>query len=193
MRARTIALIIATLITGTLGAQNRWALKSNLLHDATASVNLSLEYSPFAHWSAELSGSVNMWDLPRGLKLKHAIVQPELKYWLCDRFNGWFFDVHAFGGYIPIIGGLPLDFSKYYHKFPNLSSFNMRNGILVGGGVGFGYDVILGRHWNLELEMGVGYMFLRGNEYSDDVLILKNSKFDYIGPTKLGVTICYLF
>ena len=193
MKARIITLIIAAFVgVGTLGAQNRWALKTNVLHDATASVNLALEWGFAPHWSVEASGSLNWWDLPDGLSLRHAIAQPELRYWFCDRFSGWFVNAHAIGGYAPKVGGL-WDFSQYYEKFPNLKNFYLQKAIVLGGGVGFGYDFIISRHWNLELEMGLGYMFVKGDEYSDGVLILQGSKFDYIGPTRLAVTFSYLF
>ncbi len=161
MKARIITLIIAAFVgIGSLGAQNRWALKTNLLHDATASVNLAVEWGFAPHWSAEVSGSLNKWQLPEGLSLKHAIVQPELRYWFC---------------------------------FPNLKTFYLQKAWMMGGGLGFGYDFILTRHLNLELEMGLGYMYVTGDEYSDGVLILQGSKFDYLGPTRLAVTISYLF
>ena len=31
-------------------------------------------------------------------KFSHWLVQPELRYWTCDVFNGWFFGLHAHGG-----------------------------------------------------------------------------------------------
>ncbi|MBO4635073.1 MAG: DUF3575 domain-containing protein [Bacteroidales bacterium] len=191
MKARITTLLIAcVLAVGSLGAQNRWALKTNILHDATASVNLALEYSFSPHWSIELSGSGNYWALGE-VNLKHLIVQPELRYWLCDRFNGWFLNAHAIGGYIPAFGGF-WDFSQYYSRFPNLRTFFLRHAIVIGGGVGVGYDIILGRHWNLELEMGLGYMYVKGGEYFNQ-RFLQESVFDYVGPTRVGVTIVYLF
>ena len=193
MKARIISVLFAAfMMVGTLGAQNHWALKTNVLHDMTASPNLAIEWSFAQHWSVEAAGSVNMWDLPKGVKLKHIIVQPELRYWTCERFNGLFLNVHAIGGYLPSVGGF-WDFSKYYHKLPNLKTFELRDAIMIGGGIGFGYDFILSRHWNLELEAGLGYVYTRGDEYSSDVLVLKGSIFDYAGPTKLAVTFSYIF
>ena len=193
MKAKLITLLLAAFVAvGPAWAQKHWALKTNLVHDAAASVNLALEYSFSPHWSVELSASANMWDLPGGFSLKHALAQPELRYWFCDRFSGWFIDAHAIGGWTPGIGGF-WDFSQYYSKFPNLKTFMLKDAIMMGGGIGFGYDYVLSRHWNLELELGIGYLYVRGDEYDNDVLLLKGSQFDYIGPTRLGITFCYLF
>ena len=38
------------------------------------------------------------------IKISHWLVQPELRYWTCDVFNGWFFGLHALGGQINIGG-----------------------------------------------------------------------------------------
>lgn len=192
MKAKLSAILIAALISvGTLGAQNRWALKTNVLHDATMSVNMAVEWGFAPHWSAEVSGSVNWWQ-PAEMSLQHALVQPELRYWFCDRFSGWFVNAHAIGGYTPKFGGF-WDFSQYYEKFPNLKTYYLQDAIIVGGGVGFGYDFIISRHWNLELELGLGYMYVKGDEYSEGVRILQGSQFDYIGPTRLAITFSYLF
>lgn len=193
MKARITTLLIAAFMAvGTLEAQNRWALKTNLLHDATASANLAVEWGFAKHWSAELSGSVNMWDLPNQLSLRHVIVQPEFRYWLCDRFNGWFFQANVFGGYTPGTGGF-WDFSQYYEKFPNLKTFMLKEAIMMGLGGGVGYAVVLSRHWNLEIEFGLGYMYVRGDEFWNNVKVLEASEFDYVGPTRVGITISYLF
>lgn len=64
---------------------------------------------------------------------------------------------------------------------------------MLGLGIGGGYDFILNRHWNLELEAGLGYIYTIGDEYDGTTLLLKGSEFDYVGPTKLAVSIVYLF
>ena len=35
----------------------------------------------------------------------------------------------------------------------------------VGGGMSYGYQFILGRYWNLELNIGVGYARLKYDKY----------------------------
>ena len=69
----------------------------------------------------------------------------------------------------------------------------MPNALLLGIGAGVGYDFILNRHWNLELELGLGYLYTLSDECLNDIVLLKGSEFDYLGPTRLGVTIMYLF
>ena len=74
MKARLATLIAAFLLISTgLTAQNRWAVKTNLLHDLTSSPNLALELSVARHWSIEVSGSINAWPIGH-VNIQHAIV-----------------------------------------------------------------------------------------------------------------------
>ncbi len=74
------------------------ALKTNLLYDATMTVNLGVEAELSPKWSLDLSGNFNGWTLGHGRRWKHWLIQPEARYWLCEPFGGHFFGVHALGG-----------------------------------------------------------------------------------------------
>ena len=198
-------LVAATLVfaSWTVGAQNKWALKTNLLHDATLSANLAIEYAFAPKWSIEISGSYHPEQLKLGnVRLAHWAVQPEIKYWLCERYQGFFLDIHAVGGSASV-GGFPLDFSK----LPGGVDLNtyLLEPWFIGGGLGLGYDVVLSRHWNLEFELGLGYAYIYGSDYemikNADGTLSKPEKPYYTGaylfpgpiPTKLALTVMYIF
>lgn len=46
-----------------------------------------------------------MWTLSHDRRWKHWLVQPEARYWFCDRFSGHFLGFHAHGGQYNV-GGL---------------------------------------------------------------------------------------
>ncbi|MBO4434979.1 MAG: DUF3575 domain-containing protein [Bacteroidales bacterium] len=187
-------LLLTLLLPLGLSAQNTWAVKTNVLHDvSTLSLNVAGEYAFKPQWSAELSASTNLWGSWGGSRLEHVLLQPEVKYWFCEKFSGWFVDAHAIGGFANV--GKFWDLSKIGPRCPDLRNYELRDALMLGLGVGGGYDFILNRHWNLELEGGLGYMFITGDEYDGATpeLLLKGSKFDYFGPTKLAVSIVYLF
>ena len=71
----------------------KFAVKSNLLYDATATINLGVEVGLSKKWSLDLSGNYNGWMLGDEARFKHWLVQPEARYWLCEKFNGHFFGV----------------------------------------------------------------------------------------------------
>lgn len=66
------------------------AVKTNLLYDATTTMNLGLEIGLGKKWSLDLSGNYNPWKFDDETRLRHWGVQPELRYWLCEKFNGSF-------------------------------------------------------------------------------------------------------
>lgn len=39
------------------------------------------------------------------------------------------------------------------------------DGWFVGGGFSYGYQWIMGKHWNLETELGIGYAYLDYDKY----------------------------
>ncbi len=199
--AAVAALLVVSL--GSASAQEKFAVKTNLLHDATLSIDLGVEYGFAPKWSAELSGSFNRWKTGR-MWLNHWLVEPEVRFWTCRRFAGTFFSVYALGGQATL-GGF-WDFSQYYNKFPNLENFMLKDALVLSGGIGVGHAFILGRHWNLEVELGFGYMYAKGDEYSLEknaegkyylpdyaVPVLEGSIFDYLGPNKLALSLVYLF
>lgn len=195
---KRLYIILAALLTlmavQETEAQNTFALKTNLLHDATASMNLAGEYAFAPKWSVQLEGSLRLWDA-YGFTLDHYIVRPEARYWFCERFNGFFASAYVLGGKATV--GHFYDFSKIYRRFPNLDYFLLKDATLLSGGVGVGYDLILSRHWNVEFAGSLGYMFVKGDEYDyydqDAGPLLTGSIFDYVGPTALSVSIVYLF
>ena len=58
------------------------AVKSNILYDATATVNLGAEIAFNRHWSLDISGNYNGWDVASDKSWQHWMVQPEARYWL---------------------------------------------------------------------------------------------------------------
>ena len=100
-----IALTLAFLFSFSLDsrAQNV-ALKTNLAYDAVAAANLGLEFGLAPRWTMDISGNYMPWKFYTGTSRKHAFVQPEARYWFCDRFAGHFLGIHAHGGIYNITG-----------------------------------------------------------------------------------------
>jgi hypothetical protein len=90
------------------------ALKTNLLYDATTTLNLGYEVALNHRTTLDIGINYNPWTLghkwvgikgagsdfveKRDTKLKHFMIQPEVRWWLCEKFNGHFFGVHLHGG-----------------------------------------------------------------------------------------------
>lgn len=155
-----------------------FAIKSNLAYWATTTLNAGVEIGLAPKMTLDLIGTYNPFQFDDNKKIRHWLVQPEWRLWTCQRFSGHFFGIH--GHYGEYNGG----WEKYRYQ-----------GWLVGGGVSYGYQWIIGKRWNLEAELGVGYAYMEYDRY----LRQKCEKFidrghtNYVGPTKLSISFMYFF
>lgn len=170
------------------------AVKTNLLYDAFLNVNVGVEIGLAPRWTLDLSADYNGWTLSSQRKWKHWFVQPESRYWFCDRFAGHFFGVHVFGGQYNI-GGLENDISFLGTDFSHISDKRYQ-GWAIGAGVAYGYAWILGKHWNLEAEIGIGWAYTRYDVFPCAICgtrLEKDRLHQYFGPTKAAINLVYLF
>lgn len=72
------------------GYSQEVALKTNALYWLTTTPNLSLEAGLSERVTVELFGAYNPWTFKDDKKMKCWVLQPEVKYWLCDRWEGHF-------------------------------------------------------------------------------------------------------
>ena len=164
------------------------ALKSNLLYDATTTLNLGLEIGLARKWTLDVPVNYNPWKPEDGKRLRHWGIQPEVRYWFCERFNRTFIGLH--GHYADFnVGGWP-DWSFINTNMQK----NRYQGHLYGGGISYGYQWILNDHWNLELSLGIGYAHLQDKKYpcADCGDMIKKGHHNYFGPTKAAVSIIYV-
>lgn len=175
-----VTLLSITVILGiNCEAENRVAVKTNLLYDALYNANLGIETGVAPHWSVDISGNYNGWKLSHGRQWKHWMVQPELRYWPGDRnMKGHFFAGHLFGG----------QFNTTLNKY-------RRQGWAAGIGVGYGYTWRFGRHWGLETEIAVGYARYGYDKFpcSECGRKIASRGKNYFGPTKAAVNLVYYF
>ena len=90
---KKLCLLVILLTAGSAVKAQNAAIKTNLLYDATATVNAGIEFGLAKRWTLDLSGNYNGWDI-NGHKWKHWLVQPEFRYWFCDRFARHFLGFH---------------------------------------------------------------------------------------------------
>jgi len=174
------------------GYPPRWALKTNLLYGATTTPNLSVEVALSPKLTLDLSGSVNTWDLGRKdkfRKLNHWLVAAEARHWVYEKFDGHFLGLHAFGGSYNA-GGVNLPVGQ----LTKLKE-NRYEGYALGAGLSYGYVWYLSSRWSLEATLGVGYAYLSHERFECNRCGEKRGSghTHYIGPTRLGVSLIYLF
>lgn len=189
-------LIIAFILTASwipiqkVSAQ-KVAVKTNLLHWAVGvSPNLALEFALGNKVTLEVGGGLNRWVFSENKKVKHWIVQPELRYWFCESFNGHFIGLHAHGGEFNVgnfdipIGRLDVFDDKRYE------------GYFYGGGLSYGYQWVLSKRWSLEAGLGAGYAHIDYDKFDGPNYCgekLDEGKENYWGITKVALSFIYFF
>ena len=169
-------------------------IKTNLLYDATASPSLGIEVGLAPRLTLDVSGSLNLWNRKDNVKWKHWMVQPELRYWTCQRFAGHFFALHGLAGQFNF-GNIKNNIRFLGTDFSVLSN-ERYEGWAVGAGLGYGYALPLGKHWNLEFEVGAGAIYSVANGYECDVCNRPTATdVRKLRPalTKAALSIVYLF
>ena len=171
------------------------AVKTNLLYDIPAlTANAGVEFGVAPHWTIDVSANYNGWTLSHGRRWKHWFLQPEARYWVCDRFAGHFLGTHLLGGQFNI-GGVKNHIHFWGSDFSQIGERRYQ-GWMAGTGVAYGYAWILGKHWNLEGEIGLGWIFTRYDSYpcANCGKNLEHGKtHHYVGPTKAAVNLVYTF
>ena len=188
-----IALLLVVL-SFTMKAQNNTAVKTNILYDATATINAGVERTISDHSSIDLSGNLNIFTFQDNMKWKHWLVQPEYRYWFCNTLMGSFLGAHLLGGQYNI-GGIDLPFTFLGTDYSKLKD-SRYEGWMAGAGVAYGYAWPLSEHWNLEAEIGFGYVYTRYNSFQCESCgekLEENQDHHYVGPTKAALNLIYIF
>ena len=88
MKKFLLILGLVTLFSIHESSAQNVAVKSNLLYDATATINLGVEIGLAEKWTFDLSGNYNPFQFSDNKKWKHLMAQPEVRYWTCRKFGG---------------------------------------------------------------------------------------------------------
>ena len=190
---KTIISFVCLVVTA-VSASGQLAVKTNVIMDALAIPNIGAEVGLSKKLTLDVPVYYNPWKQvmwkERDNKLfKLFMVQPELRYWLCDKFNGHFFGVHGMGGAYNTTG-IDLPFTP----FNDLADYRYK-GHFYGGGISYGYQYILNRFWSIEATIGVGYAHVRYKKYPCESCpsVTDKGTENYFGPTRAALNLIYVF
>lgn len=164
----------------------KWSVYSNLLLLGTGSLNVGTNFGVGSKWTLGGMVSYNPWKYGKA-RIKHLLLRPEARYWLCDNFGGHFF-------------GANLTYARYNAGGIDLPLFsdNIKNnryqGNLGGLGISYGYSWVLGKRINLELEIGVGVNHTKFTKYpcADCGQKIKTDRKTFVSPDKFAVNLVYV-
>lgn len=114
---RLYLLFLLLSLMSTVAFAQRVALRTDLLLWGTTTPNAGVETSISRHFTMALNGAYNAWKFGNDMKLNLYLIQPELRYWPCRKFEGHFLGVHGHYAYYNV-GQIPFFFGYGRHYLP---------------------------------------------------------------------------
>ena len=154
-------------------------LKSNVVPWAVTVPNLGIEYKFKEKWSLAMDVYYCPWKLSDKFSVKTVALLPEGRYWLKTNDKGSFFSLHL------NVAWYNVRYNSYRYQDDKIP--------LLGGGIGYGYRLILDDKWGLEFSIGAGMFSARYNRYYnvENGALADTRKTTYWGIDRLGITFTY--
>ncbi|QIU94211.1 DUF3575 domain-containing protein [Bacteroides faecium] len=158
------------------------ALKTNVLYDACALLNLAVEMQVHKKITVELPLTCSLWDLGSEHGVRTVALQPEARWWIGNEAGrGHFVGLHAYVAWFNV---------KW-----NDNRYQDVDRPLLGAGLSYGYKLPLSEHWGAEFTLGLGYANMKYNTYYniDNGALLDTRVRHYWGVTRVGASLVYRF
>lgn len=158
---------------------SRWWLKTNLPFYALVVPNLAVEVRLADHWSLDIPAYYSPYTVARTYRYRVFAVQPSVRYWLKPGMKGHFFGLHLTGGMFNI----SVDEQNRYQDTDGM----------WGAGLDYGYALKFSKHWGMEFNIGVGYIWTRYDTFYniENGVSWDTSTANYLGITRLGISLIY--
>jgi len=144
---------------------------------------MAMEFGLSRKWTLDVAAVYNPWYFGNQSVNRFWLVQPEARYWFCNRFEKHFIGVHGIYGQFNIGNiKLPLIHTFDEHRY---------DGWGAGGGISYGYHLPMGKRWAWEFTVGLGYLYLKYDKYRcyDCDEHIRSKGRHYLGPTKAGISL----
>ena len=165
-----------------------WHASTNVLAWTLGLTNLMGEYDFGCHWSVGLSLYYSAWNYAKATrKFRAFIFRPELRWWLGEGHRGLFVDGHIqMAAYNFALPGWEYRIQDVGGRHPAL-----------GGGIGVGYRLPLGRsgRWAAEAAIGAGVYHLEYNRFvnEENGALVDRRERTFFGLDNVSVSVVYNF
>ena len=190
MLKKPLILSLLLVMAGSLSSRaQHLAINNNLLFDLMGTFSAGVEIPLPGSNTFEVYGSIRPWKRGEEEVHKHWTAQAQYRLWPCQVMNGFFWGPYAHGGQFNIANET-LMFGLLKGLKPN-----RYEGWFLGGGIGVGYEYALTKHWNIGAEIGAGYTYINYKKYACEVCgnLKDDGAYHYIGISRLGLSIIYVF
>lgn len=188
-KAVFVVTLLACMSVGRVNAQT-FALRNNLLYDATLTPNLGFDLRMNPKWTAGAVVGINAWDINKdqNKKWRHLLIAPNVRRWLNDTlFHKRYIEADLIYSHYNV-GNTKIPFGLY----KAVQDHRLQGDLLALGGK-YGYSWIMARHWRIEAEAGIaiGYAWFKEYECATCGQQLGNGDRIFLLP-QLGINVVYI-
>jgi hypothetical protein len=166
--------------------RSHFALKTNLLYDAVLVPNLGVEINIYRNWTIYGDLMYAGWNMPK----RHFYWDLYGAQFGARKYFGQQSMERSFSGHHVGVYGQALAYDLQVGNFGQQTiTVNM------GAGVEYGYSFPVGNHFNIDVDLGFGYLTGRHFEYivEDEHYTWRGTiNRNWIGPTKASVSLVWL-
>ena len=154
-------------------------LKTNLPYWGLVVPNLAVEVRLADHWSLDIPVYYSPFTVADDYRFRTFTMQPSVRYWFKPEMKGHFLGVHVTG-------------AAFNFATDKQFRYQDTDGAW-GAGIDYGYALRFSRHWGMEFNIGVGYLWTKYETYYniENGASCGTETLNYLGITRLGISLIY--
>ncbi len=185
---RTLFAFLGVLLSFLAANAQTTAVKTNALYWLTSTPNIGIETLLAPKWTGSFTVGYNPFSFSDNKKIKHILLQPEVRYWLCAPYAGHAIGINALYSHYNA-GGIDFPLGILYSDLENYRY----QGDIGAIGITYSYSWILGMRWSLEASLGIGVGLTHYKQYNCEKCgthIGSDTK-ALLMPTKVALSVIY--
>lgn len=189
---KNILVLVVTLMFLSVqrGEAQSFALRNNLLYDATLTPNIGADIRLDSLWTLGAVVGINAWDVDKekNKKWRHLLIEPNVRRWLNRTpFSKSYIEGDLIYSHFNV-GNTTIPF----HLYDAVKEKRLQGDLFALGGK-YGYSWILARHWRVEAEAGIaiGYAWFKEYECATCGQQLGEGDRIFLLP-QLGINVVYI-
>ncbi len=180
------ALTAIALCVGGQASAQRVAVKTNFVDWGTLAPNIGMETRLSRHLTLNTSISGAPFNVKvSGYEFKYLRFDPELRYYFTRPM------ARHFIAFSTTLGSI-----RWNRYDKSQSNYEGYEGAIMAVGASYGYCKPISKHWNIEAEIGVGWLYTSGwhGDKPGGIILTEHTCSNQLPvPIRLGVSLSYLF
>ncbi len=185
---RVSILLFVGLLYATIVHSQGFAIRNNLLYDATLTPNFGVETRLDSVWTMGLNAGFNLWDYDKAKnkKWRHILISPNFRHYNDTLFRKSFWGLHAVYSHYNV-SNVKFPFGMYKDVRDKRLQGDL---VAIGGSVGYNWWLTGRMHLEAEIGLALAYTWYKEYECATCGAYLGKSNKFFLLP-KLGLNLVW--